>query len=283
MSTPGTTMLESAARRERREDPNQSYLPRPGGVTPLQAGGRERHETRIVDLPGPAGTEPTQAPPGEREATPVDAPGDGDAPVERAGGWKEVDDLAGPYLQIARTYLVRRLPDGFEIVDQHALHERMTFELMRRDVREQKVEMQRYLVPELIEVSPADLELLSGHLESLARIGIELSPFGEKTIAVQGLPARLRHPDAEGVVRDLIEVLSRTGKAPDAEDVIEEVLHSAACRSSVMAGDELSDTEIESLLRRAREVGETDQTCPHARPTRVKFTLEDLEKAFHRR
>ena len=119
-------------------------------------------------------------------------------------------------------------------------------------------------------------------MESLGRIGIELAVFGEGTMAVHGLPARLRHPDPEGVVRDLIEILGRTGKPPEAEDVIEEVLHSAACRSSIMAGDELTESDIKSLLERAREL-ETDQTCPHSRPTRVKFTLPDLERAFHRR
>ena len=86
----------------------------------------------------------------------------------------------------------------------------------------------------------------------------------------------------QGLVRDLCELLARTGRAPRVEEVLEEVLHSAACRSSVMAGDELAEEEIRALLGRAREL-DSDQTCPHARPTRVRFTLADLEKAFHRR
>ncbi len=99
---------------------------------------------------------------------------------------------------------------------------------------------------------------------------------------MHGLPSRLKHPDAEGVIRDLIEILCRDGKLPQAEDVIEEVLHSAACRSSIMAGDQLDDSAITSLLQRCAEL-ESDQTCPHSRPTRVRFSLADLEKAFHRR
>ena len=102
------------------------------------------------------------------------------------------------------------------------------------------------------------------------------------TIAVHGVPARLKSPDIEGLVRDVAEILARTGKAPAPEEIIEEVLHRAACRSSVMAGDTLSEDEIRTLLERGRQL-ESDQTCPHARPTRVKFTLADLEKAFHRR
>ena len=201
---------------------------------------------------------------------------------ESKAEWAQTDDLRGPFLQVAKTYILRPVPDGFEIIDQHALHERTTFEELRRDVRENRVELQKFLVPELVEVSRSDLELLSGHLESLLSIGLEFSIFGETTVAVHGLPTRLKNPDIEGVVRDVIGVLGRTGQAPKAEDVIEEVLHSAACRSSIMAGDELEEGEIRVLLERARAL-ETDQTCPHSRPTRVRFSLADLERAFHRR
>ncbi|HIF42335.1 MAG TPA: DNA mismatch repair endonuclease MutL [Planctomycetes bacterium] len=271
MSTPGESMLLSMQRRENREDPAQAALPNPG---PLAAGlqaapqpGFEVHEVAGRTL---SDVIPSQAP-----ATPLDL-------EEGRKQWTEGDDLRGPFLQIARTYLVRALPDGFEIIDQHALHERTTFEELRQDVRENKVEVQKYLVPELVELSRADVELLSGHMESLTPVGLELAVFGPSTVAVHGLPARLRNPDVEGVVRDLVDVLGRTGKAPGAEDVIEEVLHSSACRSSVMAGDSLTEDEIRSLLLRASAL-ETDQTCPHSRPTKVRFKLPDLERAFHRR
>ena len=203
-------------------------------------------------------------------------------PVLREDPWAPGDDLRGPFLQVAKTYLVRALPDGFEIVDQHALHERVTFEGLRRDVRAGAVEVQRLLVPELVEVSRSDAELIEEHTAALARIGVEVERFGEATVAVHGLPARLKNPDTEGLVRDVIDVVETTGKPPDAEDVLEEVLHRAACRSSIMAGDALDESSIRALLERARELG-TDQTCPHGRPTRVRFTLTDLERAFHRR
>jgi DNA mismatch repair protein MutL len=266
MSTPGESMLASRDRRLAREDdPRQARIVDPG---PLVAPSRERAPYTVREAPGA----PFEVP---RPARASAADGEADA-------WVASDELRGPFLQVARTYLVRALSDGFEIVDQHALHERLTFEGLRRDVRAHAVEVQRLLVPELVECTRADVQLLSGHVEALGRIGIELAVFGETDIAVHGLPARLRHPDPEGLVRDLIEILGRTGRAPEAEDVIEEVLHSAACRSSIMAGDALNEDEIRSLLERARAL-ETDQTCPHARPTRVKFTLADLERAFHRR
>jgi DNA mismatch repair protein MutL len=173
------------------------------------------------------------------------------------------------------------VPDGFEIIDQHALHERLTFEELRREVKAGKVEVQRLLTPELVDLTQADVQLITVHQDALRRIGLELEPFGDKTVAVHGLPARIRRPDPEAIVRDVVDVIARTGKAPDAEDVQEEVLHRTSCRSSIMAGDTLDESSIRALLERARDAG-MDQTCPHARPTRVKFTRADREKAFHR-
>jgi len=271
MATPGESMLLSMQRRENREDPAQAALPNPGPLAPTsQSAPQSGFEVHEVAGRALSDVIPSQAP-----ATPRDL-------EEGRRQWTEGDDLRGPFLQIARTYLVRALPDGFEIIDQHALHERTTFEELRQDVRENRVEVQKFLVPELVELSRADVELLSGHMQSLTPVGIELAVFGPGTVAVHGLPARLRNPDVEGVVRDLVDVLGRTGKAPGAEDVIEEVLHSSACRSSVMAGDALTEDEIRSLLLRASAL-ETDQTCPHSRPTKVRFKLPDLERAFHRR
>lgn len=189
---------------------------------------------------------------------------------------------AGPFLQIARTYIVRALDDGFEVIDQHALHERVTFEELKQQIRDGRLEIQQRLIPDLVEVSRADCELVKGHLAELATIGVKLDEFGDGTLAVHGLPALMRWPDPEGVVRDVIEILRRTGKVPAAEELLEEVLHRTACRASVMAGDELEPSEIQALLERAAKL-DSDQTCPHARPTRVRFRLEDLERAFHRR
>jgi DNA mismatch repair protein MutL len=191
----------------------------------------------------------------------------------------------GRLLQIARTYIVREVEGGFEIVDQHALHERVTFEALLADLKSSSIEVQRLLVPELLELAPAEVSLLAEQSAALARIGIQVEPFGPATLAVRGLPARLARPRIGEIVRDTIAVLesARTGdRDPAAEQVLEEVLHRAACRSSVMAGDALSEEEMRSLLERGARL-ESDQTCVHGRPTRVRFTLGDLERAFLRR
>ncbi|MBI5362191.1 MAG: DNA mismatch repair protein MutL, partial [Planctomycetes bacterium] len=142
-------------------------------------------------------------------------------------------------------------------------------------------EVQRLLVPELVELAPHEVALVAARADELAGIGIELAAFGNTTIAVHGLPARLPRPKPAAIVREIVAVLEE-GRTPSRERLLEEVLHRAACRSSVMAGDALSEAEITALFERGAALL-SDQTCVHGRPTRVRFTLADLERAFLRR
>jgi DNA mismatch repair protein MutL len=268
MATPGERLVETALRREARaaeapwSAPSSAIGSSTGSASAFFSGipsrAREPYEVREVPpAPGAANRGP------EPEA-PHDSP-----------------DVHGPLLQIDRTYIVRPLGDGFEIVDQHALHERIQFEALADEMRRGAVETQRLLVPELVELSRAEVLMLAEHFDALTRIGIELSAFGETTVAVNGLPARLARPRAEGIVRDALAVIEDQRELT-ADRMLEEVLHRAACRSSVMAGDALSDEEMRALLERGRHLL-SDQTCVHGRPTRVRFAAADLEKAFNRR
>ena len=274
MATPGERLLDTAARREERSD---LHLPDPGPMgVPTESRGRE--ELRVFELPGPRYDE---AAPGDR-AVPASEEELPSAQGSDAAAWAARDEFRGPFLQVDRTYILRTLPDGFEIIDQHALHERMTYEGLKEQVRAGKVEVQRLLVPTLVELARSEVESLEAHLEALAKSGIELAVFGPTTIAVHGLPALLRRPDPEGLVRDLVGLVASGNKVPELDEILEHVLHSRACRGSIMAGDALSQEDMRALLERASKL-ESDQTCPHGRPTRVRFTLADLEKAFHRR
>ena len=189
---------------------------------------------------------------------------------------------AGRVLQVAATYLVRELADGLEIVDQHALHERVTYERLKAELAAGKVEVQRELVPELVELARSEVHVLAEHLPTLERLGIDLAIFGPTTVAVHGLPSLLKRRAGPRLVRELVAALSDGEKLPGPEQLLDHVVHSMACRRSVMAGDELAPEEIESLLEAAARLPH-DQTCPHGRPTRVRLSLADLERAFHRR
>lgn len=274
MATPGGALVQRAARRT--EHPGQrGFRDAPRAALPAQ---RDSAEPFVVrELPGPLpeiGQRPAPASPPAGEAR----------AVGEAGGtsWQAKDPLRGPFLRIARTYIAFEVDDGFELVDQHALHERVTYEDLLADARAGRIETQRLLVPELIELPRPDVALVEEHAEAVRKAGIELSPFGEGTVALSAVPVRLERSDPEELVHGVVDVVRRAGKAPDAEALLGEVLHSAACRGSVMAGDHLSDEEIRSLLERAAAL-EHDQTCPHGRPTRVRFSQADLETAFLRK
>jgi DNA mismatch repair protein MutL len=207
-------------------------------------------------------------------------PGAAAAPEPRAQALPFVAPAPGALLQVARTYIVRTLPEGFEVIDQHALHERITYEGLLSDLRAGRFERQRLLLPELVELSRSELLLVAGAREELARAGFELEPFGETTIALQAYPARLQRLRAGELVRAIAAALEE-GKQLGREELLESVLQRAACRASVMAGDELELSEMRELIERGRAL-ESDQTCVHGRPTRVRFTLADLERAFLR-
>jgi len=187
-----------------------------------------------------------------------------------------------PVLQVAATYLVRALPDGLEIVDQHALHERVTYERLKAGLRAGAIAVQRELVPELIELARSEVLVLAEHLTALEKLGIDLAVFGPTTVAVHGLPVLLKRRAGAALVRELVATLEGGERLPDPGALLDHVVHSMACRRSVMAGDELAPEEIEALLEAAARL-DHDQTCPHGRPTRVRLTLADLERAFHRR
>jgi DNA mismatch repair protein MutL len=256
MATPGSALLLPAARR--------AGAPMSPAPSPSGSWSRPRAE-EIVVREGPAPVE-SHAPAHQPRLVPE--------PAE--------DEVTGPILQVAQTYLVRELEDGLEIVDQHALHERVTYERLRAAIAAGGVEVQRELVPELVELARHEVLLLEEHAPLLARCGIELAAFGPTTVAVHGLPTLLPRRSAARLARELAAALADGERLPDAAALLDHVVHSMACRRSVMAGDDLDPEERRGLLRAAARLPH-DQTCPHGRPTRVRLTLADLERAFHRR
>ncbi len=262
MSTPGGALLERA---ERRGDEALARTLVPAGTATLRWSTAQTGTDTAAEVPLVRDVIPLRSPAARHGATePPVAPAD------------------APVMQIARTFIVRALEDGFEILDQHALHERITFEGLKRDLESRHMETQRLLVPEVVDVSRVHVGLCVEHRQALERLGILVEPFGATSVAIHGLPARVKRADPAGLVRDVLELIEERGVAPTSEKVLEEVLHRAACRASVMAGDALTEDEMRALLAQGAGL-ESDQTCVHARPTRVRFTLADLEKAFHRR
>jgi len=191
-------------------------------------------------------------------------------------------NTAGPALQIHNSYIVAPSADGLIIVDQHALHERLIYNDLRRRVTEGKLGGQRLLMPPTVRVSEAELDLLTRHADLLKRLGLEVAPFGPQSVAIQQYPSLLaeRGPEPAGFLRELLDRLGED-ETTDAERLMADVLELMACKAAVKAGDPLTGEEIASLLAR-RDEAEMSSACPHGRPTTVKVSLRDLEKQFKR-
>ena len=187
----------------------------------------------------------------------------------------------GKSLQLHNSYLVAETEDGLVIIDQHALHERVIFEELLARVTRGPLESQRLLMPITIPAGSRQIALIEQIQPLLARIGIEASPFGPNSVAVQAFPSFLYRLDPGDFVRELMERPEQELLDLTQEQLLHKVLDMMACKAAVKAGDPLSRDEITALLDR-RELVERSSNCPHGRPTTLRLSLRDLEKQFKR-
>ncbi len=185
------------------------------------------------------------------------------------------------YLQIHDSYIVEQTEDGFVIIDQHALHERMLYETLRQRVQRDHLESQRLLLPESFQVTDGQAAAIESNAELIARLGIELVPFGPRTYAIQAFPSLLGGVSPIEFIQDLIDLLVEKSGVLPAADLLNEVLNMTACKAAIKAGQKLDDAEIRQLLADRRRYESTSR-CPHGRPTTIKFSISELEKQFKR-
>jgi DNA mismatch repair protein MutL len=150
-----------------------------------------------------------------------------------------------------------------------------------RRIGESKLESQRLLIPESFEVTDGQADAIETNAELIGKLGIELVPFGPKTVAIQAFPTLLSKVSPLDFVRDLLDLLTDKDLSLDAEKLLDEVLNMAACKAAIKAGQKLTTSEIEKLLD-DKEKTEYSSRCPHGRPTTIKFSISDLEKQFKR-
>ncbi len=184
-------------------------------------------------------------------------------------------------LQVHNRYLVVETDIGIEVIDQHALHERILYEQLREKVLAGALESQKLLVPEPVDLTATESAAALEHSQLLAQLGVEVQPFGGETVLVSSYPAMLANLSPAEVLRELVEKLLVGGRQPDARDLLDDLLHMIACKAAVKFGDRLSDGEIESLLAQ-RHLAQDQHHCPHGRPTSLVFTRDDLDRQFKR-
>ena len=231
---------------------------------------RMAYETKAPDLQ-----------PGFAEAAQPSARWDGQGESEVARRADERLPLGAARAQVHENYIIAQTEDGMVIVDQHAAHERLTYEKLKRQMDETGVASQALLVPEIVELSEAEAQVLLGMTDDLARLGLGIEPFGGGAIAVRETPAILGTVNAEALIRDILDELADLGASNTLQARIEAVLSTAACHGSIRAGRWMRPEEMNALLREMEATPHSGQ-CNHGRPTYVELKLADIERLFGR-
>lgn len=191
--------------------------------------------------------------------------------------------LGAARAQLHENYIVAQTQEGIVIVDQHAAHERLVYERFKAQMSARGIDKQGLLSPEIIELDDIAAERLLGWRETLARLGLEIEPFGGASIAVQTVPSILSgRIDVQGLIRSLSDELEEHDQALALEEKINHILSTMACHGSVRSGRRMNADEMNALLRQMEDTPLSGQ-CNHGRPTYVELSLKDIERLFGRR
>jgi DNA mismatch repair protein MutL len=201
-------------------------------------------------------------------------------PVERGLDFSDLEYIG----QIAGTYLVFSSSAGLILVDQHAAHERVLFEKLKKGspVPGEKIISQQLLMPEIVSLSHGEYAVLAEYIKILEDSGIEVEHFGEKTVIVKSLPALLSHIEPKKLFFEIIEEFSKTEKPQGLEARREKVFALLACKGAVKANQILTESEV-AMLCKDLDTTSFSSTCPHGRPVFISFGLGDMERMFKRK
>jgi DNA mismatch repair protein MutL len=184
-------------------------------------------------------------------------------------------------IQLYDTYLVLETVEGMLVIDQHALHERILFEALKKRLQSGPLETQRLLIPEPVDLSDEAAARTLECQESLRDLGLEVSDFGGSTILLSSYPAILSRRLPREILHAVIDHLMNKDRPPSKEVLLNDLLSLMACHAAVRAGDRLSPEEIDSLIAQ-RRLADNTHHCPHGRPTALLFSRQELEKQFRR-
>jgi DNA mismatch repair protein MutL len=212
------------------------------------------------------------------------APGFAEAPAARVEPVAEVE--AGPLgaarAQVHENYIIAQTATGMVIVDQHAAHERLVYERLKRQMAETGVRAQALLIPEIVDLSASDAARLLEAAEDLARMGLVIEPFGGSAVAVREVPAILGTVSAAALLHDVLDELADLGQSGTVQARMDAILSRMACHGSIRSGRQMRAEEMNALLREMEATPHSGQ-CNHGRPTYVELKLADIERLFGRR
>ena len=219
---------------------------------------------RVEGTPMPEAPAPFTAAPEGEEAAP--AP---DYPLGTARG------------QVHENYIIAQTASGMVIVDQHAAHERLVYEKLKRQMETNGVAAQALLIPEIVELSANDCARLLELADELAKLGLGIEAFGGSAIAVRETPAILGTVNARALILDVLDELDDGDSSNIVQAKIEAILSRVACHGSIRSGRWMRAEEMNALLREMEATPHSGQ-CNHGRPTYVELKLADIERLFGR-
>jgi DNA mismatch repair protein MutL len=183
---------------------------------------------------------------------------------------------------VHETYIIAQTRTSVVIVDQHAAHERLVYERMKKMLANGGVARQGLLIPAIVSLPDDEAAILAEHAEEFAELGLVLEQFGQGAVAVREVPALLGHTDVAGLIKDLASELLSDEQGFALRDRLEAICSRMACHGSVRAGRRLGPEEMNALLREMEATPYSGQ-CNHGRPTYVELRLTDIERLFGRK
>ncbi len=190
--------------------------------------------------------------------------------------------LGAPIAQFGENYIISQNEDGIVIIDQHAAHERLVYEKLKEQAKDNKIEVQALLVPEILEFSEPEILVLMEYKDNLSKYGLKINQFGINSIAVQEIPAILNSENIKKLIFDILDELTDLENSDTLEKKINAVLSRIACHGSIRSGRMLRTEEMNSLLREMENTPNSGQ-CNHGRPTHISIRMSDIERLFGRR
>ncbi|MEK9951045.1 MAG: DNA mismatch repair endonuclease MutL [Curvibacter sp.] len=234
--------------------------------------GHEVQDLAALWQPAAATTTVASAPWTVREPSPVASPA-----AEESDGWP----LGRALAQLQGVYILAENAQGLVVVDMHAAHERIVYERLKQQLDLQQITSQPLLIPTSFAATPQEVATAEAHADTLATLGLEISPLSPRTLAVRAVPATLAQGDAVELARSVLAELAQHEGSTVIERARNELLGTMACHGAVRANRKLTLEEMNALLRDMERTERSDQ-CNHGRPTWRQVTLKDLDALFLR-
>jgi len=190
-------------------------------------------------------------------------------------------DASGRFVQVFDSYLIVETDKGVMVIDQHALHERILYDQLKKKLESGTLPMQRLLLPEVVDFPTGQAQTILDQKTSWEKLGFEIESYGGGAIAIGGFPVVLSGRSPSKVFRNLAEKLLQNDLFPTREEMLHALMALLACHSAVRANERLTPPQMEALLEQ-RQLALDPNHCPHGRPTALLLSRQDLEKQFGR-